>query len=77
MLKSILCSATTEFSEWLRCMSHMLFEFGLNGSASLSDIYFTAFTGDTLYTRDFHAQFVLGRSKHVYILFWLGGCGRS
>jgi hypothetical protein len=43
------------------CTIHMLFESGLNSSASLSDIYFTTFRGDTAYTRNFQM------SGQVYI----------
>jgi hypothetical protein len=48
----------------------MLFASGFNGSASLTNTYITTFAGDTVYTRDFQTQFVLGRSKHMISSGW-------
>jgi hypothetical protein len=38
---------------------------GLNGSAGLPNIYFTALTGNAVYTGDLQTQFVLDRTQHV------------
>jgi hypothetical protein len=64
LLKSVLCpvsmlhSTTADFSGWLRHMSHVLFVSGPSGSVSLSNIYFTALAGDTVFSRDLQTQCV-------------------
>jgi hypothetical protein len=43
----------------------MLLASGLNGSAGLPDIYFTALTGDAVYSGDLQTQFVLDQTENV------------
>jgi hypothetical protein len=51
----------------------MPFAFGLNGSVSLSNIYFIIFTGNAVYTKDFQTELSLAdlsmcNQKNIHML---------